>query len=165
MSNVIIHYSAKLNRREWFLLKTFEILNPLHGIIHRHRKPWGKSVDELRSQPQNTLAYQLGNFLFENKLQPVPKAEKHDAYHVLLGYGTDIKEEAGMQFFLLGNGKRSPFTIGTSMLAAAVLPERFGYFYQQFKRGIHSHSMANWNFEALLHDDYNSLVQKIATKY
>ena len=125
MGSAIIHYSKNLNVREFVLLKTFEILNPLHAVIHHKRKPWGKSVADLLNYPETTLAHKLGIFLDVNHLEPVDKAEKHDAFHVLLGYGTDIKEEAGMQWFLMGNGKLSPFTLGTSALAAFVLPERF----------------------------------------
>jgi hypothetical protein len=122
------------------------------------------------------LGHELGLFLTRESLQPVDRIERHDAFHILLDFSTDISDEAAMQFFLIGNGKISPFTLATAGFTFLVMPDHWGNFYRQYKRGRAARSIAKWNFLDLLEEPYaqvkelifsgatnnNALMQKIA---
>lgn len=62
-----------------------------------------------------------------------------------------------MQFFLLGNGKYSPFVFGTVVLSLTLIPEYWNLFWKDFKRGVKSNTVHTWDFENLLFENINSL--------
>ncbi len=55
----------------------------------RRKKAWGITTEMLLGMPTNTFGYYLGSFLKERNFSLIPKVERHDAYHVLTGYGTN----------------------------------------------------------------------------
>jgi ubiquinone biosynthesis protein Coq4 len=63
--------------------------------------------DRLRWYPAGTLGHE--------RLQPVDRGERHDAFHILPDFSTSLDEEATMQFFLVGAGKISPFALATPL--------------------------------------------------
>jgi hypothetical protein len=62
-----------------------------------------------------------------------------------------------MQFFLIGNGKISPFTVGTAAFAAIMLPEQWRNFKEQYVRGKKARSIAKWDFQVLLSENFYDL--------
>jgi ubiquinone biosynthesis protein Coq4 len=154
---IIIEYKQDHSTREKLLLWLLGNVIPIHAKIYYKRPSWNLSANELKQYPENTLGNKLGNFLIQEKLEPVPKVERHDAYHILLDFDTTLKDEAAMQFFLIGNGKISPFTLGTAFFTSFFMPERLKFFYQEFKRGSKAKSIAKWNFKALLNENFEDL--------
>ena len=130
---------------------------PLHALFYKKRKPWNLRTEDLIQYPAGSLGNKLGNFLRDEQLQPIPRIERHDAFHLLFDFTTQIQDEVAIQYFLIGNGKISPFPIITSIFAALILPEWWDYFIQQFRKGMKARNIANWNFKELLHDDFNDL--------
>ena len=80
-----------------------------------------------------------------------------------MDYKTQLKEEAGLYFFLFGNGKRSIFAIGTVLFAAIVLPDHWIYLHQQYKRGQKSFPIIKLAFKEFLYEDYHDM-KKLVSK-
>ena len=80
----------------------------------------------------------------------LPRAEFHDVYHVLFEYGTNIRDEAMIQFVPLGNGRRSLPYVACTIVSAVFYPEFWGSFYEAFMRGRQANTFHNWDFEPLL---------------
>jgi ubiquinone biosynthesis protein Coq4 len=84
-------------------------------------------LDALRALPPGTLGHAFAEHLLRNRLDPeaLPRMtaateaeyvrahllEVHDVWHVLLGFGTDVSGELGMQAFSLAQ-LGSPFAAG-----------------------------------------------------
>ena len=157
MKTIHIKYQKARAVRERLLLYFFEKIGPVHERLHSTRQPWNLQREDLLQYRKGTLAWRLGFFLQMEDLQPIPRAERHDVFHILLGFGTDVPEEAAMQFFRLGNGQRSLFAFGTSMLAAAVLPEQWVRFWKAYKKGKSAINIAHWDFQQLLNENFEDI--------
>jgi hypothetical protein len=158
MKKIIINNYSSHSFREKILLTFLEKIMPLHTKYFRaSREAWGYTTHDLLMHPPNTLAGQLGLFLNKHQLEPVPKAERHDCFHVLLGFKTDVASEASMQWFLMGSGKKSIFTYGTALLSLLVLPEHYKQFFTAYKKGTAAIDISEWDFKSLLLHNTKSL--------
>lgn len=111
---------------------------------------WGLSIDQLGQYPKDTLGKDLADFLIKENFKLIAGVESHDVYHLILGYSTEVEEEAQMQFFLLGNGKRSLYAMGTSMIAFLTMPDQWLAFWRAYHRGRKSLKIHLWDFRCLL---------------
>lgn len=137
--------------RDRFLVGMVEWSKPYYAKwFKKNHSPWKHSLATLKRLPQKSLGRDLANFLEREKLDLMPLLEEHDVMHVLLQYQTTVKDEARMQFFLLGNGKKSIYALFTALASMVLIPEHFGEFIAEFKKGKHCRSIAKWNFEHLL---------------
>ncbi|UTW61472.1 hypothetical protein KFE98_15855 [bacterium SCSIO 12741] len=144
--------------RETLMINLVRYSKPLYGLFFKSKaEPWELSVLALLQYPQQSLGRELGLFLVANRLKLMDKFEDHDVYHVLLQYSTSVVDEARMQFFLLGNGKRSLFALGTGFIASCFFPERWGAFYEAYKRGQHSGVVFKSDFLLGLNQPINDL--------
>ena len=150
MKQVIISYKKEHSLRERLLLWLLGFVVPVHTIVYHRRKPWGLYRQDLLRYAPGTLGRELGLFLEREQLQPIPRIERHDAFHILLGFTTDVIDEAAMQFFLIGNGKSSPFTLSTAIFSGTILPEQLQRFRYEYRRGKAARSIAKWDFLELL---------------
>jgi hypothetical protein len=137
--------------RGWLLARAAEWAKKVYFLIWDvKREPWKWKQADLEGFPEESLGYQLGRFLQENGFQLMDYYEKHDVYHVLTGYAPEVIEEAQMQFFLLGNGKRSPSVWVTCLVALILLPEYAATFWKDYLKGRDCHPIGRWKFEFLL---------------
>ena len=157
MKPVIIRFKKEHTTREKILLWLLGEVIPIHAKFYTKRKPWGLRTQNLLFYPENTLGKELGNFLLSEKLQPIPRVERHDAFHILLDFDTHVNNEAAMQFFLIGNGKISPFTLGTAVFAGLMLPEQWRNFRKQYNRGKKARNISKWDFQELLTENFEDL--------
>lgn len=164
MKHVIITYKTEHAIRERVLLWLLGKVIPVHAFFYERRKPCGLTASDLAQYPEHTLGRDLGTFLKHEKLEPIDRVERHDAFHILLGFNTHVTNEAAMQFFLMGNGKRSPFTVGTALFAGLMLPEHWRFFKVQYQRGKAARSVANWDFKTLLNEPTRDLIAYIFRK-
>ncbi len=164
MQPIIIKYKKEHGIRERILLFLLGGVIRVHAYFYGNRQPWNLSTEDLIQYPEGSLGNKLGIFLRKEELQPVPKIERHDAFHILFDFTTHIYDESAMQFFLLGNGKISPFTLSTAAFTALMLPDQWNNFYVQFRRGRKTQSIAKWNYKELLHDDFSDLKKVINHK-
>ena len=160
MKQVIISYKKEHSLRERLLLWLLGFVIPFHSIVYKRRKPWGLLREDLLGYAPATLGRELGLFLEREQLQPIARVERHDAFHILLGFTTDVIDETAMQFFLIGNGKISPFTLSTAIFSGAILPEHLQRFRSEYRRGKAARSIASWDFLQLLNEPIED-VQRI----
>ncbi|MCB0697080.1 MAG: hypothetical protein KDC07_06930 [Chitinophagaceae bacterium] len=161
MKPIIIKYKKEHSIRERILLFLLGQVIPVHAKLYGRRQPWGLRMENLEQYPEDTLGNELGRFLRAEELQPVPKVERHDAFHILMDFSTHIYDEAAMQFFLIGNGKISPFTLGTAIFAGLMLPDQWKNFRLQYKRGQKTRCIANWDFKELLGFEFTDVKKAI----
>jgi ubiquinone biosynthesis protein Coq4 len=97
--------------------------------------PWKIDRDALLQYPKNSLGFELGHFLDRNHFDIQPKLEDHDIIHVLTNTGISVADEIGMQYYLLGNGKRSLYLFMVILSGTPFYLRHTNYFFQQYKRG------------------------------
>ncbi|MBH8559042.1 hypothetical protein [Hymenobacter negativus] len=154
MKDIIISYREEHSFRERALLWLLDNVVTVHAMVYRRRPVWGLLREDMLRYPTGTLGHELGRFLTQESLQPVDRIERHDAFHILLDFSTSLDDEAAMQFFLVANGKISPFTLATAAFTMLVMPDKWGLFIQAFRRGRRARSIANWDFLSLLDEPF-----------
>lgn len=120
----------------------------------KKKQPWGITTEDLLGMPVNSYGYRLGCFLRANGFQLIPKVERHDAYHVLTGFGTCQEDEIALQYLCFGNGKRTPYLFAVLLLGTLILPDYFAYYRKAYYFGKNSHSFHHFDFKTVLPLDY-----------
>jgi hypothetical protein len=161
MKHIEINYQSENSVRAKAVLWLLEKGVPVHARLNKERVAWNLTANDFLNFKSGTLGNALGQFYKKEKFEPIPKAERHDVFHVLLGYSTNVIDEAAMQFFLWGNGKPSFFTVGTCIITTILFPNRFLYFRDAYLKGKHSTSIRDWNFKLLLNENMNELQHKL----
>lgn len=154
---------AEQSVRGSFILWLLDKSIPWHTQINPSRKAWNISVRDFLNYPEGSLGWSLGQFYVCQGFEPIAKAERHDVFHVLLGYSTSLTDEGAMQFFLLGNGKPSFLTIGTCLLFICLFPLQLPAMLKAFRRGQGATNIRHWDFRALLAEPTHSLQHQIFT--
>lgn len=149
-----------MRKREKFCVWLFDKTKTPYANL-KNRAPWGISRAELLAYPQNSLGNRLGVFLKENNFHPIPKLENHDLFHVLTGYGTEVEDEIALQYFFLGNGKRSAYLIGVIILGILLFPETYRYFIKAYNKGANANKFYHWKFKIHLHIPIESIKNSI----
>ncbi len=158
----LVHH--KQSFREALSWKLVNTLKPFYFFLRRRRKPWDITLASLQEMPSKTLGHDLFLFLKEHELAIMPRAEFHDVYHVLFGYGTDIRGEALVQFVPLGNGKLSLPYVASTLMSALFYPEYWNDFRLAFRRGRQAKRFYDWDFEVLLGEETSELRRQIFGK-
>ncbi len=137
--------------RDRFLIGMVEWTKPFYARwFKRKQATWQQTRKSLKNFPLRSLGNDLGQFLENEELELMPKLEDHDVLHVLLGYDTNVIDEARMQFFLLGNGKRSLYALLAAMVATVLVPEGIRQFREAYRQGRACRKISQWQFEYLL---------------
>ena len=152
----------KLNQikkwREQCLIKLVEWTKPYYTHWFKSTtEVWHHNRHSLKKFPPNSLGRALGDFLIKENLELLPKLEDHDVLHVLFNYKTTVVDEARMQFFLLGNRKRSLYALCTAIISIMIVPEYIRVFIREFHIGRKCRSIAKWDFRYLLYEPIDSL--------
>ena len=116
---------------------------------------------ELSAFPDYTLGKDLFLFLSKHKMNVLDHFETHDAKHVLLGYGISDKDEAGMQFFFLGNGTYSIPVLSTALFCLFLLPKEIPGFFKALKRGRSCPNIRYIKLEELLFEPTEHLKTRL----
>lgn len=135
MKAIEINYQSENSLRAKAVLWLLEKGVPVHARMNKHRIAWNLTSDDLVKFEKDSLGNTLGLFYKKEKFEPISKAERHDVFHVLLGYSTNVMDEAAMQFFLWGNGKPSFFTVGTCLLTGILFPNKLKFFAEAYQKG------------------------------
>lgn len=112
---------------------------------------WDVSKEELLSYPEHSLGERLGMFLNQNNFALQEKLESHDVFHVLTNTGVTVPEEISMQFYLLGNGKRSLYLFSVIFFGLLLYPDYLKLFSSSYKRGRTALQFHQLNFLKMLH--------------
>jgi ubiquinone biosynthesis protein Coq4 len=115
--------------------KMYEWSKKPYQKFFKKNLPWTIGKKELLSLPQESLGFHLGCFLIKYHFEIQPKLEDHDVIHVLTKTGISVQEEIGMQYYLLGNGKKSLYLFLVIVSGTCFYPTQFTYFINEYKRG------------------------------
>ena len=136
--------------KDLFIEKMYEIRKKPYQKFFKKGKAWDVKVNQLIQLPNDSLGFHLGCFLLKYNFEIQPKLEDHDIIHVLTNTGISVVEEIGMQYYLLGNGKRSLYLWMVILSGTLFYPTRFSYFKQQYKRGKTAHEFYGLDFLNML---------------
>jgi len=128
----------------------YRIIKVPYQYLFKQTKAWNITIQDFLKLPQDSLGFHYGCFLLKYNFNIQASLEEHDVYHVITNTGISVKDEIDMQFYLLGNGKKSPFVfivIGTGIL---FYPFEYQSFYKNFKRGREAHQFYDLDFFKML---------------
>ncbi|WP_282179255.1 hypothetical protein [Maribacter stanieri] len=117
----------------------------------KKNEAWQYNAEELKEYPSNSLGYHMGEFLVANNFQLQEKLESHDVFHVLTNTGTSVPEEISMQFYLMGNGKRSLYLFTVILIGSILYPEYWRFFKLKYTCGKSALPFHQLEFQKLLH--------------
>lgn len=121
-----------------------------YQYFFKNHKPWEITIQSLLEHQTNTLGYQLGHFFKINQFEIQESLEEHDVLHVLANIGTTVKDELYLQFYLLGNGKKSLFLLLVITTGILFYQSEYKNFYKQYKRGQKAHRFYDLDFQKML---------------
>lgn len=136
--------------RDQFIEKMYEYSKKPYQRFFKNKKAWNIDKQELLSYPEETLGYHLGQFLHKNNFDIQPKLEDHDIIHVLTNTGISVREEIGMQYYLLGNGKNSVYMYLVILAGTIFYPTHINYFIKEFHRGKKAFEFHSLDFSKML---------------
>ena len=114
------------------------------------KEKWRYTLQDYRNFPVGTVAREIANYLDLKGLCFLPKGEKHDVRHIVLGYEMNVEGEVRMQAFLIGNGKLHLYGILYLGFFLILLPELIIPCLGDFLRGRQAVEMADLSEVALL---------------
>lgn len=153
-----------MNKRKKLITWLFEKSQIIYTNYFKKNKPWGLTKLKLLKFPKDSFGYHLGVFLDENDFDLIPKAERHDAYHILTGFGTKVEDEIAQQYLCFANGKRSLYLFAVLILGTIILPDYLNYYLRSYKIGKSANIFHKLDFKGLLHIPFNDLQASIFTK-
>lgn len=136
--------------KEIIIETLYRIIKVPYQYLFKQTKAWDITIHDFLKLPQDSLGFHYGCFLLKYNFNIQASLEEHDVYHVITNTGITVKDEIDMQFYLLGNGKKSPFVfivIGTGIL---FYPFEYQSFYKNFKRGREAHQFYDLDFFKML---------------
>ena len=150
--------------RDLFIEKMYEISKKPYQRFFKKRNAWNVNVKQLLQLQSDSLGFHLGCFLLKYNFEIQPKLEDHDIIHVLTNTGISVVEEIGMQYYLLGNGKRSLYLGMVIITGTLFYPIRFSYFKQQYQRGKQAHEFYGLDFLNMLSVPISNIQQTFNIK-
>lgn len=142
---------------EWLFDKSQKI----YTNMFKNHEPWGIYRAELLTYPIDSIGRHLGEFLERNGFELIAKVERHDAYHTITGYVTNVEDEIALQCLCFGNGKRSPYLYGAIILGVMILPDYFGYYYRSYQIGKNANPFHHFDYKKLLKVEINEFRRAI----
>jgi len=130
----------------------------------KNKKAWRIHLQELLALPKETLGYRYARFIDDNGFDILTKLERHDAYHVVTGYKSEVQDEIALQYLCYGNGKRSIYLFGVIILGTFLLPDYFKYYQQSYKIGKNANPFFDLDFENLLETNLQDIQKVIFNK-
>jgi len=145
--------------KDYLIEKLYEYTKKPYQKYFKKNAPWNINKSELMNYPEYSLGYGLGNFLYKHHFDIQEKLEDHDIIHVLTDTGISVYEEIGMQYFLLGNGKRSLYLFMVITSGTLFYPRQIKYFVQQYKKGKRALPFYYLDFSKMLYIPILSIQQ------
>lgn len=137
----ILYECSKIPYQKWF----------------KKEAPWDISISQLLKYPHTSLGFHLGSFLLQHDFTPQPKLENHDVFHVLTQTGITVPEEISMQYYLLGNGKKSAYLYTVILIGTILYPDKFKVFRTAYKKGRNAYSFYQLDFKKLLDQSLDTI--------
>lgn len=153
MTNTLFYtHTLKLSVgfRKQLIAFLFEKSQHIYTKYFKKQAPWQVTKQDLLRYPEGSIGKHLGLFLNSNNYELIPKVERHDAYHIVTGYGTTVEDEIALQYLCYANGKRSLYLYGVLLLGTCILPEYIAYYYHSYGIGKRANAFHHFNYEKLL---------------
>ena len=148
MNNLLFRKTKTL--RKQLIIWLFEHSQRIYTSMFKNHESWNITKLDLLNLPQPSFGRHLGEFLHKNNFELIPKVERHDCYHVLCGFSTEVEDEIALQCLCYGNGKRSPYLYGAIILGVAILPDYYKYYFKSYKTGKRANSFHHFDYKKLL---------------
>jgi len=145
--------------KDYCIEKLYEYSKKPYQKYFKKNEPWKIEKGALMDYPENSLGFGLGSFLYNNHFDIQEKLEDHDIIHVLTQTGTSVAEEIGMQYYLLGNGKKSLYLFLVILSGTIFYPKQIRYFIQQYKKGKQALPFYYLDFSKMLFMPIQSIQQ------
>jgi hypothetical protein len=151
--------------RVQFLLFVYNRTQKLYRTYFKKKKrQWQFTEKQLLEFQEDSLGRKLGEFYKKHGFTMIPKMENHDVHHLITGCGTNFEDEIAMQFLLLGNGKLNAHLLAAIVLGSIILPEYYKIYIKAYKKGQSMRPFHQWDFEALLWQNFEHLKDFIQQK-
>jgi len=147
--------------RERICIWLFEKSKTPYANYFKKNKAWDLNRYDLLNFPADSLGYELGIFLNKNNYRLIPKLEKHDAYHLITGYQTSVKDEIALQYFFLGSKKSSLYLYAVLCIGGILLPEYGLHYYRSYLKGKTAQPFYNWDIKQLLSTPLRELQDQV----
>ncbi len=136
--------------RDLIIEKMYEITKKPYQKFFKKGIAWNITPSELIQFYPESLGFHLGCFLLKYNFQMQPKLEDHDVIHVLTNTAISVPEEIAMQYFLLGNGKKSAYLFMVIVIGTVFYPSEFKRFIKNYSRGKSAHRIHDLDFQKML---------------
>ena len=136
--------------RDLVIEKMYEWSKKPYQKFFKKNEPWPITSKDLIRYPPESLGFHMGCFLLKYHFEIQPKLEDHDVFHVLTNTGVSVVEEIGMQYYLLGNGKRSAYQFAVIAIGTLFYPMQWKAFRHFYRRGKSAHQFYDLPFEKML---------------
>ncbi|WP_062053151.1 Coq4 family protein [Aquimarina longa] len=143
--------------RKYILETIYEWSKKPYQKWFKSQSPWDISVQTLLKYSHESLGFHLGCFLLQYDFSPQPKLENHDVFHVLTGIGISVPEEIAMQYYLLGNGKRSLYLLSVIVIGSICYPDKFKLFKKAYQTGKTAYPFHQLDYKKLLQQPVQTL--------
>ncbi len=131
----------------------------------KKKAAWGITTAQLIQMPSHSLGYHLGQLLHQNGFELIPKVERHDAYHLVTGFGTTVEDEIALQYCCFGNGKRTPYLLGVLLLGTFLLPDYMTDYIKAYQLGRDANSFHHFDYKKLLTADFENFRNMIFIRH
>jgi hypothetical protein len=139
-----------MKTKDFIIEKLYRTIKIPYQYFFKTSKGWDLSITDYLKNKDGTLGYELGTFLVNHKYEIQHQLEEHDVYHVLSNTGITVKDEIDMQFYLLGNGKHSPFVFIVITTGLLFYPLEYNSFIKSYKKGKKAHRFHDLDFSKML---------------
>ena len=136
--------------KDFIIEKLYEWSRVPYQKYMKKNKPWDISKEELLAFPTGSLGNGIGNFLERNNFDVQEKLEDHDVIHVLTNTGITVKDEIGMQYYLLGNQKKSLYLFLVIISGTLFYPTQINYFFNEYRKGKQALPFHYLDFQKML---------------
>lgn len=138
--------------KDYIIETLYKIIRiPYEYIFKTKATSWNLTITDYMNHKEETLGNKLGSFLNTHNYSIQEKLEEHDVFHVLTSTGITVVNEIEMQFYLLGNGKRSPFVFLVIATGIFFYPTNYKKFYKSYQKGKKAHQFYHLDFSKILH--------------
>jgi len=136
--------------KEIIIEKLYKTVKVPYEFLFKNSKPWDIEIFDLINYPEESLGYHLGCFLLKYNFEIQPSLEEHDVYHVLTNTGILVTDEIDMQFYMLGNGKKTPFVFMVIATGLLFYPFKIKRYINSYKKGKRAHQFYDLDFLKML---------------
>ncbi len=158
---IILKQTSDMSLKDTFVAFMFKTLSkPYLRFFKAKKQAWNIKKADLLLLPTHSLGFHIGSFLDANGYELEPKMEEHDVYHVLSGTPTRVVDEIRLQYYMLGNGKRSIFLYIVLLTGIVLYHSQLSSFRNSYHKGKASLPFWHINFYDFLHTPIDTIISK-----